>query len=296
MVFQRIKYYFYYIRPLAFLGILLVFEVHSLIAVRLLGLDLFNLLLFNKIFPAISIAFLAVAANALNNILDFEIDKINKPNRILVQNKITLKEAWCITILLYSLSLILSFWSGILFFIFYFLFFILTIFYSARPLRFKGHWLSAGFTLALLRGFLLVVSAWSLWTLSFNIVPFYIGLILFVIVFGASMAKDISDVHGDRMHGVKTIVVVYGFGVVRCTISLAVFISFAMFFLGVFFGILNKLFLFSILLLPYVIYNIYILYFSDNEIKTAEGNHASWKHIYILYMVYNFIFLLFFVL
>ena len=53
-------------------------------------------------------ALLNGASNALNQIYDLEIDRINKPHRYLPSGKITIKEAWIIAATLFIISLILA--------------------------------------------------------------------------------------------------------------------------------------------------------------------------------------------
>lgn len=290
MFFQKIKYFFYYIRPLAFLGIFIVFILHSSIAAKFLGFKLFDVFSLTKILPALSIALLAVSANALNNVFDLKIDKINKPERVLASGRISLQEAWLISVSLYFISFIFSFWSGVLFFIFYIILFLLTVFYSIPPFRFKNHWMSAGTTLALARGLLLVLSAWSIWGKGFNLLSFWIGLVFFVLVFAASIAKDISDIEGDKQQRVKTIAVVYGLGVSRALIIFLSFLSFVIIFSGFVLNIFDKEILFLFILLPYLFYITYLLYGADDKLSKIDNNHMSWKHIYILYMLLHFFF------
>src|SRR5688572_23266628 len=48
-------------------------------------------------------SFLNAASNAINQIYDLEIDRINKPNRRLVTGELSLKQAWGFTWLMYVL-------------------------------------------------------------------------------------------------------------------------------------------------------------------------------------------------
>ncbi|HEU4887053.1 MAG TPA: UbiA family prenyltransferase, partial [Thermoanaerobaculia bacterium] len=49
-------------------------------------------------------AFLNAANNALNQIYDLEIDRINKPSRPLVTGELTIRQAWVFTWIMYALG------------------------------------------------------------------------------------------------------------------------------------------------------------------------------------------------
>src|SRR3954470_3951843 len=51
-------------------------------------------------------SFLNAASNAINQIYDLEIDRLNKPNRPLVTGELSIREAWGFTWLFYALALI----------------------------------------------------------------------------------------------------------------------------------------------------------------------------------------------
>ena len=63
---------------------------------------------FNVLLAAISAAFTASAGNVINDIFDIEIDKINRPQRQLPSEKISIKKAYIIYVLFILISLILS--------------------------------------------------------------------------------------------------------------------------------------------------------------------------------------------
>src|SRR5205085_6953081 len=55
-------------------------------------------------------SFLNAASNAINQIYDLEIDRINKPNRPLCTGELTIKQAWGFTWLLYALAIVPTWW------------------------------------------------------------------------------------------------------------------------------------------------------------------------------------------
>src|SRR5258705_9498808 len=63
------------------------------------------------LYPCIGLVMAAVlnaASNALNQIYDLEIDRINKPKRPLPSGRLPLREAWAFTFTTYAIALILA--------------------------------------------------------------------------------------------------------------------------------------------------------------------------------------------
>src|SRR5437868_1691115 len=63
------------------------------------------------IYPLIGLTMAAVlnaASNALNQIYDLEIDRVNKPRRPLPSARLSLREAWAFTCLAYAVALVLA--------------------------------------------------------------------------------------------------------------------------------------------------------------------------------------------
>ena len=82
--------------------------------------------------------------------------------------------------------------------------------YSAPPLRTKRSLVGALVTIAIPRGFLVPVAAWSVVATPTTFEPFALGLVPGLFVLGAAATKDFADVDGDRAHGCKTLPVVLG--------------------------------------------------------------------------------------
>mgnify|MGYP000861589023 CR=1 FL=1 len=127
------------------------------------------------IIGAIAASILNGASNSINQIYDYEIDKINKPSRLLPSKQITFKEAWLITIITYFISLGLAFYIGFGCFLIFLAAAIFTIFYSVPPIRTKRHWLTAAFTIAIPRGTLLKVAGWAVLMPVNHFEPWYVG-------------------------------------------------------------------------------------------------------------------------
>ena len=65
-------------------------------------------LLLYPLYGLLMAAILNAASNALNQIYDLEIDRVNKPKRPLTSGRMTIREAWAFTWVAYALTLILA--------------------------------------------------------------------------------------------------------------------------------------------------------------------------------------------
>jgi 4-hydroxybenzoate polyprenyltransferase len=188
---------------------------------------------------SICAALLNAASNGINQIYDLEIDRRNKPARPLVAGTLSRREGWWISAALYLLALVPTWlvvvhpyrgvWERLhaplarheCFFLFL-AGAILTWVYSAPAFgRTKRLLFWANVTIAVPRGCLLKVAGWSLVASVFHLEPWYIGLIFFLFLLGATSTKDFSDMEGDRAHGCITLPI--RFGVARASRILAPF-------------------------------------------------------------------------
>ena len=94
--------FFNIIRPLNCLITFIAIIVSGLICMK-------NNHISTNLFLAGLVGFLITAAgNSINDIIDIDIDRINRPNRPLPSLKLTLKQAWVLFVLLLTASLVLS--------------------------------------------------------------------------------------------------------------------------------------------------------------------------------------------
>lgn len=159
---------------------------------------------------AVLAAALNAFSNGLNQIFDLEIDRINKPHRLLPSGRISMPEAWRLSLVFLVIALSLAVWVN-----FQCFFVVLggalgTVLYSAPPIRTKSRGVWANLTIALVRGTLLPVAGWSTVKQVLQPEPWVLGAILGVYFLGAVTTKDFSDVEGDRRGGCRTLPVIYG--------------------------------------------------------------------------------------
>jgi 4-hydroxybenzoate polyprenyltransferase len=110
-------------------------------------------------------ALLNAGNNALNQIYDLDIDRVNKPKRPLPSGRLAIGDAWRFAVIAYTLSLVLAwlvapggrhecFWLVLVAVV-------CTFIYSMPPLRTKRLGIWANVTIAIPRGTLLKVAGWS---------------------------------------------------------------------------------------------------------------------------------------
>lgn len=238
-------------------------------------------------------AFLNGASNALNQIYDLEIDKINKPHRYLPSGKISIKEAWAIAATLFIISLILAALVNWQCFSMAAIATIMTYFYSAPPLRTKRLGIIANITIAIPRGVLLKVCGWSTIKTIYNYEPWLIGLVFGLFLLGATSTKDFSDIRGDKANGCMTLPVKYG--VRRAAWMIAGFFIFPFLIMpwGVSLNILTGnpyvLSTAGYCLSAWGLYVAALLVRKPEELTTSE-NHIAWRHMYWMMMVTQIVF------
>ena len=241
---------------------------------------------------ALMAAVLNAASNALNQIYDLAIDRVNKPARPLPAGRLTIRQAWHFTWITYAIALVLAwfvapggrhecFWIVLIAAI-------LTFAYSVPPFRTKRHGLWANVTIAVPRGLLLKVAGWSAVKTVAGVEPWFIGSIFGLFLLGASTTKDFSDMEGDRADGCRTLPIIYGVRRAAWMISPSFILPFMLINIGVFTGILtgNALLLHA-LGVTMTLYGAYVLYLMlrKPEELAVDANHVSWAHMYRMMFV-----------
>jgi 4-hydroxybenzoate polyprenyltransferase len=258
-------------------------------------------------------AFLNAASNAINQIYDLEIDRINKPDRPLVTGVLSIREAWWFTALFYVLA-ILPTWLVVVYpyttvteklfaplryhetFFIYIAGMLFTFVYSVPAWgRTKAHGIWANLTIAIPRGMLLKVAGWAMVARVAAIEPWFIGAIFMLFLIGAASTKDYSDIEGDHAGGCETLPIRYG--VTRSAWIIAPFFVFPWLLIPlgaliddpwtagatVLSGNTTALVSLGLLLACWGSYTAWLLVRNPAELAATE-NHPSWRHMYLMMM------------
>ena len=247
------------------------------------------------LYPVIGLTMAAVlnaASNALNQIYDLDIDRVNKPKRPLPSGRLSIHDAWVFTWIAYAVALTLAwfvepagrhecFWIVMVVTV-------ITILYSVLSFRTKRLGIWANVTIAIPRGVLLKVAGWSAVKTVFGAEPWYIGAIFGLFLLGASTTKDFADMEGDARGGCRTLPIIYGVTRAAWMISPSFVIPFLMISAGAWAGILTGNFLLlQVLSAVMTAYGIYVCYLMLRrpEDLAVEENHVSWAHMYRMMFV-----------
>jgi 4-hydroxybenzoate polyprenyltransferase len=237
-------------------------------------------------------ALLNAGNNALNQIYDLDIDRVNKPRRPLPSGRLTIRQVWRFTNVSYTASLVLAwlvapagrhecFWLVLIAVA-------CTYIYSVPPLRTKRLGIWANVTIAIPRGMLLKVAGWSSVKTIAGVEPWYIGAIFGLFLLGATTTKDFADMEGDRRGGCRTLPIQYGVRRAAWMISPSFVVPFLMINLGAALGILTgHAALLQVLGAVMTAYGLYVLYLMLRrpEDLAVEENHVSWAHMYRMMFV-----------
>jgi geranylgeranylglycerol-phosphate geranylgeranyltransferase len=247
------------------------------------------------LYPSLGLVMAAVlnaASNALNQIYDLEIDRINKPGRPLPSGRLTLDDAWAFTYAAYAVALALAwlvapagrhecFWIVVVATV-------ITVLYSAPPFRTKRLGIWANVTIAIPRGVLLKVAGWSAVKTILGVEPWFIGAIFGLFLLGASTTKDFADMEGDARGGCRTLPIIYGVRRAAWMISPSFVVPFVMIAAGTRLRILTGtpafLYLLAAVMTAYGMYVCYLMLRRPEDLAVEE-NHVSWAHMYRMMFV-----------
>jgi geranylgeranylglycerol-phosphate geranylgeranyltransferase len=247
------------------------------------------------LYPLVGLVMAAVlnaASNALNQIYDLEIDRVNKPKRPLPSGRLSPAGAWIFAAAAYAAALALAwfvapggrhecFWIALVAAA-------MTVLYSVPPVRTKRLGVWANVTIAIPRGVLLKVAGWSAVKTVFGAEPWFIGAIFGLFLLGASTTKDFADMEGDARGGCRTLPIVYGVSRAAWLISPSFIVPFVLIAVGTWTRVLTGrpvlLYTLSALLTLYGACVCYLMLRRPEDLAVEE-NHVSWAHMYRMMFV-----------
>jgi len=258
-------------------------------------------------------SFMNAASNAINQIYDLEIDRLNKPERPLVTGALSIRDAWRFSWIFYAVALVPT-WLVVPYpyatfhdkltapvsahqcFFIYLAGLLFTFVYSAPALgRTKTRGMLANLTIAVPRGVLLKVAGWAMVARVGFTEPWFLGGIIGLFLIGASSTKDFADIEGDRAGGCKTLPILYGVEKTTRIISPFFVLPWLLLPLGAFLPdpqdpshpiltgnpwLLTAL---GAILVLWGCYTVYLLVRDPASLAETE-NHPSWRHMYLMLM------------
>jgi len=251
---QKIKSFFKIIRPV---NILITFL--SVIVAGILALESFSISTV-LLLAALSESAAFAAGNVINDIFDIEIDKINRPDRVLPKGDLSRTSAIIIYLFLIVFSTFISFKINITVFIFIAATNVLLFLYSAYI---KKLILFDNFLVAVIVGSAFLVGASSTGNIGAGIIPFGFALL---ITMAREILKDIEDIKGDISAGLSNFPYKFGIEKSKKLISFFVLILIGFTFYPYLGNIYNLTYLVFILLFvnPLLIYFLFNLFKNDS--------------------------------
>jgi geranylgeranylglycerol-phosphate geranylgeranyltransferase len=173
------------------------------------GLIITNTINLPLILGGLSFLALYMAGTTLNDIFDFEEDKINMPYRPLQKEIISINEAYIFSIILYLIGILISYSLGSLILLIATIFIVLSFLYSVEPAKFVKRGILGNIVLGIVSIFLPAMA--GIITIAGKIQTLEIILLLTLTIFfiGISLFKDFKDMEGDKGKR-KTIAIKFG--------------------------------------------------------------------------------------
>ncbi len=213
------------------------------------------------ILTAFSEVFAIAAGNIINDYFDIEIDKLNRPERILPSGEMSTGFALILYLGFSLFSLGIAFYvSHTIFFLMLFNQFFLFL-YSGY---FKKIILVGNLIVALLVGSAFIFGAAAAGNIIGGIIPFVFA---FLINFCRELLKDMEDIKGDSANGIISFPNKYGFQISKQIILFVTLILIGFTFYPYFKNIYNLTYFLIVMIFvnPLLVYFLFVLYKNDSE-------------------------------
>ena len=153
---------------------------------------------------ALSLAFISAGGYVINDYFDLDIDKINRPLRVLPRGELPPRNALIFSVSLFTIGFILSLFLqpvsvGIVFFAIVFLFL-----YSAK---FKREFLIGNVTVSIISGLAFIYGGVFSKNPEISLIP---AILAFLFHMGRELIKDMEDLKGDQALKSETFPIAYG--------------------------------------------------------------------------------------
>lgn len=153
--------------------------------------------------------FVCASGNIVNDIVDIPIDRINRPQRVLVQQLIPIRSAYIYSVLLNIVALGMALTINIYTFLSAFTAICLLYLYNYKA---KQVPIIGNIIIALLAGMVFLTGGLAVnFTLTFTLPGPLVGaLFAFLFHLVREVVKDIEDIDGDLQAGIKTLPIIFG--------------------------------------------------------------------------------------
>jgi len=200
------------------------------------------------------------AGNIINDIFDLEIDKINRPERVLPKGELSKNTAGIIYLIFVILSIIISYQINTTVFAIIVFTNIILLFYS---LIIKKLILMDNVIVAVVVGSAFILGASAAGNIKAGYIPFVFALL---INFGREIVKDMEDIKGDTAQGMKSLPSVFGFKSSKLVILLSSFLLIIITFYPYVYNLYGLIYFLIILIIvdPFLIFIIYKLFKNDS--------------------------------
>lgn len=227
----------------------LIVTVFSILAFSMLLGVPFKLPIFFMIF---SFSFAMFFLNSSNQLFDYNLDKINKPQRPLPARRISVNLAITSTILFMLSSILIAFFVGVLFTFVILLYFILSVIYSAPPFRLRRFLFASNFFGTIFHCVLPFIAVWLISEKNFT------GTIAFLLFFSIfffiiATTKDFEDMTGEKIKGYLSLPIFLGKKGAICFIWIGLILDLILISLCLLFGFIHSNFLYAAIFSYFVV-------------------------------------------
>ncbi len=238
----------------------------------------------------------------LNQLIDIEIDKINKPNLPLASGKLSLIQGQFIVIISGLVAIICAWFFGQWLFATVAVSLIIGTAYSLPPIRLKRFPFLASLCIFTVRGVIVNVGLFFHFTQQFTgkyfiNFPIYI-LTLFIVIFTIAIAifKDVPDLEGDKKYNINTFTILLGketiFNIARWVIT---FCYLGIIITGYYFNF-PQLNYFSLIIIHLIL--LILLWWRSQKVNLEEKSEIAsfyqfiWKLFFLEYLLFPSLFLI----
>lgn len=217
------------------------------------------------------------ASNVINDIFDVEIDKINRPERILPRQLISISNAWIFYFFLVSFSILIAFkFIPLIPFLIIIMSNILLFIYSWKLKKspFIGNFIVSFFI-----GLVFIYSSLLIGEFISGIIPFVFA---FFLILSRETVKDIEDIEGDRQLSARTVPIVFGINMAKWMSIGALLVYFSFLVLSYVFAFYGLIFLLTVSIFV-IVPGMFLCYkiFKSNS-KKEYSQISKWLKFLIL--------------